>query len=92
MGDLVLTCTGDQSRNRTVGYRIGKGENLGNILASMNMVAEGVATARSAYELARREGVDMPITAEVYRVLHEGKAPKDAVNDLITRPLRAEQG
>lgn len=91
MGDLVLTCTGDLSRNRQVGLRIGKGETLEQILGSMNMVAEGVRTAKSAHELAQRENVDMPIVAEIYRILYEGKDPRKAVQDLMTRPLKPER-
>jgi glycerol-3-phosphate dehydrogenase (NAD(P)+) len=92
MGDLVLTCTGDLSRNRTVGLELGRGKKLAEVLASMNMVAEGVRTAKSAYELARREGVDMPIVAEVYSVLYEDKPPVEAVLSLMTRPLKPERG
>ena len=73
MGDLVLTCTGELSRNRTVGYEMGKGRKLDDVLAGLGHVAEGVKTARSAYDLARKLGVDMPITAEVYAVLYEDK-------------------
>ena len=91
MGDLVLTCTGDLSRNRQVGLRIGKGETLQDILGSMNMVAEGVRTAKSAHQLAEREGVDMPIVKEIYRILYENKDPRKAVQDLMTRPLKPER-
>jgi glycerol-3-phosphate dehydrogenase (NAD(P)+) len=90
MGDLVLTCTGDLSRNRTVGIQLGEGKPLSEILAGMRMVAEGVKTTESAYRLARRLGVDMPITEQVYRVLYEDKSPKQAVLDLMTRDLKAE--
>ncbi len=91
MGDLVLTCTGSLSRNRTVGLKLGEGKQLEQILAEMNMVAEGVKTAKSASELATREGVDMPIVSEVYRVLYEQKSPRQAVIDLMTRPLKHER-
>ncbi|MGB8332628.1 MAG: NAD(P)H-dependent glycerol-3-phosphate dehydrogenase [Polyangiales bacterium] len=91
MGDLVLTCTGDLSRNRNVGLQIGRGKSLDEILGSMQMVAEGVRTAKSAHELSERDGVDMPITGEVYAMLYEGKSPLKAVGDLMTRPLRAER-
>lgn len=91
MGDLVLTCTGDLSRNRTVGLRIGKGETLEQVLDGMQMVAEGVRTTKSAHNLALRDGVDMPITNEVYEMLYEGKAARDAVTDLMTRPPRPER-
>ncbi len=92
MGDLVLTCTGDLSRNRTVGLELGRGRKLDEIVGGMNMVAEGVRTTRSAYELGRREGVEMPITTEIYRVLYEDEPPLDAVTSLMTRPLKAERG
>jgi glycerol-3-phosphate dehydrogenase (NAD(P)+) len=91
MGDLVLTCTGDLSRNRSVGLELGRGKTLQEVLGGMNMVAEGVKTARSVYELAEREGVDMPIATEVYRVLYEDKSPMEAVVSLMTRPLKAER-
>jgi len=91
MGDLVLTCTGDLSRNRTVGVELGKGRGLADILAGLGHVAEGVKTAKSAYDLSVRENVLMPITHEVYGVLYEGKDPKQAVVDIMTRELRAER-
>jgi len=91
LGDLVLTCTGDLSRNRRVGLELGRGRSLHDVLADMTMVAEGVKTAASAHALAEREGVDMPIAAEVYRALYEGKAPAAAVESLLTRALRAER-
>jgi glycerol-3-phosphate dehydrogenase (NAD(P)+) len=90
LGDLVLTCTGELSRNRTVGFELGRGRELGDVLASLGHVAEGVKTAKSAYHLAARIGVDMPITAEVYRVLYEGKPPRRAVEDLMHRALKDE--
>ena len=90
MGDLVLTCTGDLSRNRTVGFKIGKGMNIEEITARMNMVAEGIKTTRSTYALSRKLGVDMPITTQVYQVLYEGKNPKEAVKELMSRELKAE--
>ena len=90
IGDLVLTCSGDLSRNRTVGFRIGQGETLKEILDSMTAVAEGVATSLSVYNLAKREGVDMPISNEVYKTLYEGKDPKQAVTDLMSRELKPE--
>jgi len=92
MGDLVLTCTGDLSRNRSVGLELGRGKKLEEVLGNMKMVAEGVRTARSAYELAEREGVEMPIVDAVYRVLYEDEPPMDAVVALMTRPLKAERG
>jgi len=90
MGDLVLTCTGDLSRNRTVGMQLGKGRSLTDILGEMRMVAEGVKTTESAHALARRLGIDMPITAKVYEVLHEDKPARTAVIELMTRDLKAE--
>lgn len=90
MGDLVLTCTGDLSRNRTVGYRIAQGQKLSEVLAGLGHVAEGVRTAQSAYFLAQRLGVELPIENEVYRVLYEHKTPLAAVQDVLTRPLKKE--
>ncbi len=90
IGDLILTCTGDLSRNRTVGLRIAKGETLEQISRSMVAVAEGVMTTLSLRELARREQVDMPITEQVYQVLYQGKDPQEALRDLMNRPLKRE--
>jgi glycerol-3-phosphate dehydrogenase (NAD(P)+) len=90
LGDLVLTCTGELSRNRTVGYRLAKGLGLGEVLETLGHVAEGVKTARSAYELSRKLDVDMPITAAVHSVLYEGRAPRQAVADLLARALKPE--
>ncbi len=90
MGDLVLTCTGELSRNRTVGFELGRGRSLPEVLSSLGHVAEGVKTAQSAYELALRLGVELPICFEVYRVLYEGKPPEQAVEDVLTRPLKRE--
>ena len=90
MGDLVLTCTGDLSRNHTVGSKIGQGMKLDDVLAEMRMVAEGVKTARSVYNLSRRLEVEMPIVNAVYLILYEGLAPKDAVYQLMTRDLKNE--
>ncbi len=90
MGDLVLTCTGDLSRNRTVGMKLGEGMKLAEILGGMRMVAEGVKTAESTYMLAQRLGVEMPITEQVYRVLYEDYPPRQAVLDLMTRDLKEE--
>lgn len=91
MGDLVLTCTGNLSRNRHVGFEIGRGRKSSEILAEMSEVAEGVRTARSAHELAQREDVDMPITAEVFRMVHEDKPAKQAIRDLMSRELKRER-
>jgi glycerol-3-phosphate dehydrogenase (NAD(P)+) len=90
MGDLVLTCTGDLSRNRSVGIELGKGRKLDEILNQMHMVAEGVKTTLSAYQLARKLGVAMPITEQMYQVLYEDKDPKQAVSDLMKRALTSE--
>ncbi|MDY7037774.1 MAG: NAD(P)H-dependent glycerol-3-phosphate dehydrogenase [Thermodesulfobacteriota bacterium] len=90
MGDLVLTCTGDLSRNRTVGLKIGKGMKLDEIISGMNMVAEGVKTSISAYQLAEKMGVDMPITVQVHDILYRGKDPKEAVKEVMTRELKRE--
>jgi glycerol-3-phosphate dehydrogenase (NAD(P)+) len=91
MGDLVLTCTGHLSRNLQVGIRLGKKERLDDILASMSMVAEGVATARSAMILAERRGVEMPIAAAVTKLLDGELSPGEAVRDLMGRRLRSER-
>ena len=90
VGDLVTTCFSRHSRNRYVGERIGRGEKLVHILAGMSQVAEGVETARSGRDLARRHGVEMPITEEVYRILFEDKDPREALGSLMGRKLRAE--
>lgn len=90
VGDLVLTCTGDISRNHTVGKKIGEGMKLNEILSEMRMVAEGVKTAKSVYNLSRKLGVEMPISHEVYHVLYDDIAPKEAVHRLMTRTLKQE--
>jgi glycerol-3-phosphate dehydrogenase (NAD(P)+) len=90
VGDLALTCTGDLSRNRQVGLEIGRGRKLDEILGSMHQVAEGVRTTKSAWELAQRNGVDMPITEQAYHVLYEGKDHRRALADLTNRQLRSE--
>lgn len=91
MGDLVLTCTGDLSRNHRIGLTLGQGKSLSDILGGMKMVAEGVRTTRSTHDLAQREGVEMPITAAMYRIMYEDQDPREAVADLMTRRLRAER-
>lgn len=91
MGDLVLTCTGGLSRNRSVGVKLGEGRTIDEILADMSEVAEGVRTAKSAYNLAAREDVEMPITQEVYRMIYEDKPAKQAVVDLMSRQLKRER-
>ncbi|MEJ2201895.1 MAG: NAD(P)-dependent glycerol-3-phosphate dehydrogenase, partial [Desulfuromonadaceae bacterium] len=90
MGDLVLTCTGDLSRNRMVGMELGRGRSLEQILADMNMVAEGVKTTLSAYQLAQKLGIEVPITEQMYRILYQNKDPRQAVSDLMLRELKAE--
>ncbi len=91
MGDLVLTCTGGLSRNRTVGVELGRGKKLDEIIAGMHgMVAEGVLTTNAAVGLARKAGVEMPITQQMYLILHEGKSPRAAIHELMTRPSTSE--
>ena len=90
LGDLVLTCTGSLSRNRFVGEELGKGKTLAEISAEMNEVAEGINTARAVKKLADRAGLEMPITNEVNAVLYDGKSARDAVAELMSRPLREE--
>ena len=90
IGDLVTTCASRHSRNRYVGEQIGRGRKLDDILKSMKMIAEGVDTARSGYELAMRCRVEVPITDQVYRVLFENKSARQAVSDLMERKLREE--
>ncbi len=90
LGDLILTCTGDLSRNRTVGVRLGRGERLADIIASMKEVAEGVKNTRSVRDLARSVGVEMPITEQMYLLLYEDKPPRQVVVDLLSRGLKRE--
>jgi glycerol-3-phosphate dehydrogenase (NAD(P)+) len=90
MGDLVLTCFGALSRNRRVGYELGRGRKLDEIIGEMRQVAEGVKTARSARQLAARLGVEMPITEGVYQMLYEGKSPRELEIELMERPLKRE--
>jgi len=91
MGDLVLTCTGELSRNRTVGFRLGQGESLEDILGDMKAVAEGVKTAEAVRDLARTYGVEMPITDQVYGMLVEGTHPRDALRMLMERDPKPEE-
>ncbi|MDE0730950.1 MAG: hypothetical protein OSB36_08465 [Longimicrobiales bacterium] len=91
MGDLLLTCTGDLSRNRTVGYRLGQGESLQEILSDMKAVAEGVKTTESVYELAKDRGVEMPIVEQVYGVLNNAIKPADALGMLMLREPTSEE-
>ena len=91
MGDLVLTCTGGLSRNRSVGVALGQGKQLNEIIAGMHgMVAEGVLTTNAALGLARKYGVEMPITEQMHAILHGGKSPQDAIRELMTRPGKKE--
>jgi glycerol-3-phosphate dehydrogenase (NAD(P)+) len=90
MGDLVLTCTGELSRNRQVGLALGKGEKIGEILKDKRTVAEGVKTAKSACQLADKLGIELPVAREVYRIIYEEKPARKAVVDLMTRELKPE--
>lgn len=90
MGDLVLTCTGDLSRNRTVGMELGRGRELKEVLGQMRMVAEGVKTTLSAYQLAKKLQVNMPITDQMHQIIYQGKSPLEAVKDLMQRSLTSE--
>lgn len=91
LGDLVLTCTGDLSRNRTVGVELGRGRKLPEIIAGMRgMVAEGVLTTNAAVGLARKYDVEMPITEQMHAILQAGKSPRDAIHDLMTRRSTSE--
>jgi glycerol-3-phosphate dehydrogenase (NAD(P)+) len=91
VGDLVLTCTGSLSRNRMVGVELGRGRRLPEILAALDgKVAEGVRTTRAALGLARKLGVEMPITEQMALILDHGKSPREAIRDLMQRPARSE--
>jgi len=91
LGDLVLTCTGGLSRNRSVGVELGHGRRLNDIIAGMHgMVAEGVLTTNAAVGLARKMGVEMPITEQMHAILHDGKPPQEAIRDLMSRPSTSE--
>ena len=90
MGDLVLTCTGDLSRNRQVGLKLGQGQKLADIVAGTRSVAEGVKTTKSVFDLSKKLGVELPITEQVYRILYEDKDPALAVKDLMARSLKHE--
>ena len=90
LGDLVLTCTGDLSRNRSVGLALGRGKGLNEIVTEMKMIAEGVKTTKSVYKLTKKYSVDMPIVDSTYKILYEEKPPKDAVMELMARGLRGE--
>jgi len=90
IGDLIVTCTSVHSRNHSVGERMGRGERIGDILGSMQMVAEGVWNAKVVHEIARRLGVDMPLCEMVYAACHEGFDTRDAVRLMMTRQLKGE--
>jgi glycerol-3-phosphate dehydrogenase (NAD(P)+) len=90
IGDLVLTCTGEISRNHRVGHELGRGRTLAEILAGMKMVAEGVYTTVAARRIARALGVEMPISEQIYQVLYRGKTPRKAVEELMSRTLKPE--
>jgi glycerol-3-phosphate dehydrogenase (NAD(P)+) len=90
IGDLVLTCTGSLSRNRTVGIKLGEGQKLEQITSEMNMVAEGIKTTKSIYDLSRGFGLDMPILEQVYNIIYKDKSCPDAVRDLLARNLGVE--
>jgi glycerol-3-phosphate dehydrogenase (NAD(P)+) len=91
IGDLVLTCTGKLSRNRYVGYEIGKGKSLDKVLSGMKMVAEGVTTTQSVRKLAATMNIEMPICEQVHQVLYQQKTPRQALQDLMTRELKEEK-
>jgi glycerol-3-phosphate dehydrogenase (NAD(P)+) len=91
LGDLVLTCTGALSRNRSVGVELGRGRKLSEIVAGMHgMVAEGVFTTDAAVQLARARKVEMPITEQIHAILNQGKSPRDAIQELMTRSSKSE--
>lgn len=90
LGDLILTCTGDLSRNRTVGLKLGAGKTLEEIKSEMSMVAEGIKTTKSVYDLARKMKIDMPILEQVYNIIYRGKNCSEAVRDLLNRELKVE--
>jgi glycerol-3-phosphate dehydrogenase (NAD(P)+) len=90
LGDLVLTCAGDLSRNRKVGLQIAEGKSAQEISRETRMVAEGVRNTRSVYRLAKRLGIEMPIVEQMYKVIYESKRPADAVRDLMQRSLKSE--
>jgi glycerol-3-phosphate dehydrogenase (NAD(P)+) len=90
VGDLILTATGNLSRNRTLGVRLGQGEKLADVISSVNTIAEGVKTTSAAYELAKKTDTEMPIVNALYKVLYENKPAGEAVKDLMNRPLKNE--
>ena len=91
LGDLVLTCTGELSRNRSVGFELGQGRKLPDIIAAMHgMVAEGVSSTQAAVGLAEARGVEMPIARQVHAILHHGKPPTEAIAELMARAAKSE--
>ncbi len=90
IGDLVLTCTSGMSRNQSVGFKLGRGMTLAEILKDMVMVAEGVRTSISIHDLSHKHGIEMPICEQVYRILYKDKSPMEAVKELMTRELKSE--
>ncbi|MCK5721154.1 MAG: glycerol-3-phosphate dehydrogenase, partial [Gammaproteobacteria bacterium] len=90
LGDLVLTCTDDQSRNRRTGLALGKGKNLDAVVKQIGQVVEGVATAKEVVALAKKLNIDMPITEQVYNVLYKNSSPEKAVNALFNRTIKKE--
>jgi glycerol-3-phosphate dehydrogenase (NAD(P)+) len=90
LGDLVLTCTGDLSRNRMVGVELAHGRRLEEIVSSMKMVAEGIKTTNAVYDLAKRHSVEMPICEQMFQMLHFGISPREAIQRLMDRSLKGE--
>ena len=90
LGDLVLTCTGELSRNRTVGMELAKGRSIAEIVSSMRMVAEGIKTTNATVDLARRCGVEVPIAGQMHAMLHQGRSPEQAIRQLMERSLKQE--
>jgi glycerol-3-phosphate dehydrogenase (NAD(P)+) len=90
LGDLVLTCTGELSRNRSVGVQLARGRSVDEIVAGMRMVAEGIKTTDAVVDLAARFQVEMPIASEMYRLLHSGASPREAIQRLMERSLKVE--
>jgi glycerol-3-phosphate dehydrogenase (NAD(P)+) len=90
MGDLVLTCTDDLSRNRRMGLMLAAGKSVAEAQRDIGQVVEGIQAARAVWQVARRQGVDMPITEQIYRILHEGQSAASAVEALMARNLRPE--
>jgi len=91
LGDLVLTCSGENSRNNQVGQKLAQGLSIDEITASMEMIAEGVPTSKAVYLVAEERGIEMPICEEVYKIIYENKSAKDSIKDLMLRPLKEEK-